>query len=60
MQVSKPTDPIKELIKKIQTNHSDLSLDESDKFRKIFDSFNKYKKLSSEELSWLKKVADRY
>ena len=60
MQQNNSSDPIKELINLIQNNHSMLTMNESDKFRNIFDSFNKYKKLSSEELSWLKNVADRF
>lgn len=58
MQQNNATNPIKELIDKIQDNHKQLTMDESDKFRIIFDRFNKYKKLSLDDLSWLQNIAD--
>lgn len=50
---------IEKLIDKIQNNHSQLTIDESDKFRTIFDVFHKYKKLSLDDLTWLKNISER-
>lgn len=51
---------VKELINKIQSNHSELSIFESDKFRSIFDYVNKNKNIIHEDLIWLQQIAGRF
>lgn len=51
---------IEKLIEIIQVNHSQLTNNESDKFRNLFDVFHKYKKLKLDDLTWLKEVAGKF
>ncbi|MCZ7608893.1 MAG: hypothetical protein M5U17_01890 [Ignavibacterium sp.] len=51
---------VKELINKIQANHSELSIYESDKFRMIFDHTIKNNYIIHEEIIWLQQIAERF
>ena len=57
---SEKQDLVNELINKIQANHSELSIYESDKFRSIFIYVNRNKNIVHEELVWLKEIAERF
>lgn len=56
--MSEKNNLVKELINKIQANHSLLTMDESDKFRIIFDHSKKNNYITHEEVIWLQQIVD--